>query len=501
MTRLSAARKAYDHPDIVSNPLDLDADFNDWDSRRLRYDISWALYENTVYIEAVFRNWVKSYKTKNGLYKYIRNIYNPSYRLGEFWKAHLWAGALKDIPLVFPETVDDEALTKAIMQIWTWSNWEVKKDIIPLYGSVMGDVGILIIDDKVRGKVSFNVIHPGNIAFVEKDAMGNIKGYEIQEERPDPRTAARKAAVLYTEIAIRDGEDVVYTTLLDGKPWAWNTDENGTPIETWTRPYGFVPMVLIQHNDVGLEWGWSEIHPGQSKFREVDDLASNLDDQIRKITHPFWLFAGVSKPEDSPTTSEPRLTGTAALNQPQPGREQQSAMYTPEKDAKAIPLVAPLEIEEVSNHIATIVDEIERDYPELHLMALDDEAGNISGRALRIIRQPAETKVNQRRPGYYNGLVRATQMAVAIAGSNDYEGFGGFDLKSFDRGLLDHSIGKMPIFSVDPLDEIELTAATAAVIKTFTDAGASIEQAALRAGLNEDEAAALASVDLSVLER
>lgn len=495
MTRLSAARKAFDHPDIVSNPLDLDADFNDWDSRRLRYDIDWAFYENTVYIEASFRSWVKSYKTKNGLYKYTRSIYNPSYRLGEFWKAHLWAGALKDIPLIFPDAVNDEALTEAIMRIWLWSNWETKKDIVPLYGSIMGDVAILIVDDMEHDKVFFDVIHPGNIAQVERDAMGNIKGYQIQEERQDPRST-REVSVTYTEIAIRDGEDVVYTTLLDGKPWAWN--EIGS---TWTRPYGFIPMVLIQHNDVGLQWGWSEIHPGQSKFREIDDVTSKLDDQIRKITSPVWVYFGVSAPETSPTMSEASLTGAAALNRPQPGREEIAALYGPE-NGSAVPLVAPLEIEEASNHIGTIIREIERDYPELRLMALDaDQGGNISGRALRLARQPAETKVNQRRPGYYNALVRANQMAVAIAGFNGYEDFGNFDLGSFDQGLLDHAVGKMPIFTVDPFDEIEMKSKRAAVIKTLTDAGASIEQAALEAGLTEDEALALALVDLSVLER
>lgn len=151
--------------------------------------------------------------------------------------------------------------------------------------------------------------------------------------------------------------------------------------------------------------------------------------------------------------------------------------------------------------IDAIIKEIERDYPELRMMALDEGGGNISGRALRLARQPAETKVNQRRPGYYNALVRANQMAMAIAGFNGYKGFGGFDLNSFDKGLLDHSIGQMPIFAVDPLDALEISKESATIIKLFTDAGASIEQAALRAGLNEDEAAALASVDLSILER
>ncbi len=177
-------------------------------------------------------------------------------------------------------------------------------------------------------------------------------------------------------------------------------------------------------------------------------------------------------------------------------------MFYGPKEATAKALVADLEIGEVSEHIMTIVKEIERDYPELRLLALDaEQGGNVSGRALRLARQPAETKVNQRRPGYYNALVRANQMAVAIAGFNGYADFGGFNLESFRRGDLDHSIGKMPIFAVDPLDEIELGQAQATLIKTLTDAGAGIEQAALQSGLDKEEAAALASVDLSVLER
>lgn len=502
MTRLNAATKAlFQKPDIITNPLDLDAEFNTWDGRRVRYDINWAFYENTVYIEAPFRNWVRDYKTQFGLNKFTRSIYSPGYRLGEFWKSHLWAGS--NIPLEFPDHVAAEDLLAAIRQIWEWSNWEANKDIVPLYGSVMGDVGILIVDDTEKEKVYFDVVHPGNIVAVERDSVGNVKGYELQEERDDPRQSTKELlanetnkTVTYSEIAYRNGGDVIYTTLLDGKPFPWNGESS------WSKPYGFVPMVLIQHNNVGLQWGWSEIHPGQSKFREVDDQASKLNDQIRKMVDSAWVFFGVTRPEDSPTTTETSLAGTAAVNRPQPGREEIPALYGPE-GGSAVPLVSDLNVGDVTANILQLIKEIERDYPELRLLALMDDTnfGNMSGRALRLVRQPSETKVRQRRPGYYNALVRANQMAVAIAGFNGYEGFGGFDLGSFDRGLLDHSIGQMPIFAVDPLDDLELSKETATIIKLYTDAGASLRQAALEAGLDEDEAAALASVDLSVLER
>jgi hypothetical protein len=494
--KLTAAKKAFDKPDIITDPLDIDADWNDYDSRRLRYDIFWAFYENTVYdeVQSSFRNWAKQYKTRYGLYKYIRNVYNPSYRLGEFWRSHIWAGSSKLIldHLEYGESANEDQLREAISQIWQWSNWEIKKDIVPLYGSIMGDVGMLIVDDQEKQKVFFDIIHPGNISFIEKDSTGNIKGYEIQEERLDPRTHLERT-VTYTEIALRDGDNVVFTTLLNGKPYSWNGIE-----ASWVRPYGFVPMVIIQHNDVGLEWGWSEVLPGQSKFREVDDVTSKLDDQIRKLVDSPWLMAGITEPVNSPTASETSLTGTAAQNRPQPGREEVPIFYGPE-GASATPLVADLEIEEVSNHIGTIIKEIERDYPELRLMSLlNEDAGNISGRALEIARQPSESKVRQRRPNYYNAMIRANQMAVAIAGFN---GYNQFDLNSFDAGLLDHSIGDLPVFTAGEFDTLELLSAKITALKTLTDAGASLEQAALLVGFTEEEALQLAQVDLSVLDR
>ena len=496
MRKLTAAKVAFTKPVVITDPLDTDADWNDYDSRRLRYDIFWAFYENTQYDEVLssFRDWTGQYKTRYGLYKYIRAIYNPSYRTGEFWRSHVWAGSLKLLldHFEYGDNVNEDQLREAIEQVWQWSNWEIKKDIVPLYGSVMGDVGILIVDDQLHQKVFFDIVHPGNISHVEKDVMGNIKGYEIQEERFDPRTHLERT-VVYKEIALRDGENVVFTTFLNDKPFPWNGIES-----SWTRPYGFVPMVLIQHNDVGLQWGWSEILPGQSKFREVDDVTSKLDDQIRKLVDSPWLMAGVSKPTSSPTASETSLASTAASNRPQPGREEIPIFYGPE-GATATPLVADLEIEQTSNHISSIIKEIERDYPELRLMSLlNENVGAVSGRALEVARQPSESKVLQRRPNYYNALVRANQMAVAIAGFN---GYNQFNLDSFDAGLLDHSIGNVPIFTAGDFDKQELLNGKVTILKLLTDAGASLEQAALLAGFSEDEALQLSQVDISILER
>jgi len=209
-------------------------------------------------------------------------------------------------------------------------------------------------------------------------------------------------------------------------------------------------LVFLKHNDVGLDYGWSELYPSLSKFREVDDQASKLHDQIRKLVEGAWLFAGVA----DPGTTKKATGQTATDEKPQPARTEQKVFYSNNADAKAHSLVADIKIDQVSANIKDIIAEIERDYPELRV-DLTNITGDISGRALRINRGPASAKVIQRRPNYDNALVRAQQMAVAIGGMRGYENFGTFNLDSFDAGKLNHSIGYRPVFENDPMDKLE----------------------------------------------
>jgi hypothetical protein len=438
MAGVRAFREAF----VSAETLDPEK-FADFGARQTRYEICWSMYENTVYRE--IHKWARSYKTQFGLYRYIRNIYNPAYRLGEFWKTHLWGGALDLDTLkgALPIITDNEALRLAIADLWRWSNWHVRKDIATLYGSVMGDVFLQVVDDVGRAKVYLDVVHPGTVSDITVDAYGNIKAYKIEESRKSPEK--QDQAVTYVEIAKRgDGQGVIFQTFMNGKPYAWN----GQAAE-WEEPYGFIPMVHIKHNDVGLDWGWSELHPARSKMHEMDDVASILSDQIRKTVNVKWLFTGTDKP------SSPSPTGASeSTSRPEPGREEEPAIYAKNAEVKATPMVAQLDIDGAVHHILEILKDLERDYPELKFDALR-ASGDVSGKALRVARQPAEAKVLQRRALYDDALVRAQQMAVAIGGFRGYEGFGGFGLDSYDQGDLDHQIGERPVFAVDSLDELE----------------------------------------------
>jgi hypothetical protein len=450
-----AFREAYISGGHVRTDIITD-DFGDFDARRLRYDIFWAHYENTAYRN--LHKWAQSYRTSYGLYEWIRNIYNPSYRLGEFYKSHIMGGELdpqagdgKSLPTALPILIPQDnqanevALRAAIAQIWSWSNLQIRKDLMTLWGTIFGDVFLAVRDDTGKGQVYLDVIHPGTVADLITDDRGNVKAYTIKEYRVDDAYPTKRS--LYTERATREGDNVVYETLKDGQPYAWSP--NG---QRWTVPYGFVPMVAIKHNDVGLEWGWSELQAGLSKIMEIDDMASKLDDHIRKMVDPMWLIAGVSKPK--PADIERGKT-TPTTDRPQPGREEVPALWANNPQAKPYPLVSQLNIEFVVGALKNLSEEIEKDYPELQVDMWRAIQTN-SGRALRLARQPAESKVGQRRPNYDDGLVRAQQMAIAIAGYRGLEGFGGFGLDSYRVGDLEHRIGKRSVFAHDPLDDLEI---------------------------------------------
>lgn len=461
-----AAYRAFREPYLVTEPGG-GGDFGDFEARRLRYAMLWSFFENNAYRN--LHTWSHAYRVQYGLYRYIRNIYNPAYRLGVFWQTHLMGGVLdpeagdgERMPSALPIETENEALRRSIAELWKWSNWEINKDIFTLRGAVFGDVALEVVDDQERGRVYLRVVNPNLLKDVEVDPFGNVRGYEFEEPRAHPESPNR--TVTYRETAERSDDNVIYRTYLNDAPYAWPgqeavVDGQARQVAEWQQPYGFVPLVVVQHANMGLDWGWSEMHAGRTKFQEVDDLASKLSDQVRKTVDSRWLFTGVSKPASTPSAtsrdSETYQGTSAAADRPEPGREEIQAFYASDPAAGAIPLVAPLDIAGTLEYLRDLLGELERDYPELQ-MDIWTASGDASGRALRVARQRAEAKVQMRRTSYDDGLVRAQQMAVAIGGFRGYEGYQGFGLESYGAGDLDHAIAKRPVFSQDPLDDIEL---------------------------------------------
>ncbi len=453
-------------------------DFTSYEGRRTRYAHYAALYDASVYRSNIHA-WSPSFRATYGLYKYIRSVESPAASVASFWQTHLFGGALDmdagdgaSVPSAIPILTDVEALRPAIAQTWQWSNWNIKKDTFSLQGAMLGDVGIRVVDDRARNKAYLQIVHPSTVEDLEIDPFGNVKAYCIIERRAHPITGK---AVDYREEVSREGDMVVTRTFLDEQPFAWpgNEDVNGDLRKEWREPYGFVPFVWVNHIDTGVEYGLSELHLGLPVFRELDDIGSALDDQIRKAVNSPWLLAGVDDPKRGGRSDPSVPTTRPTTARTEPGRQEVPLLYAP-LGATATPMVFPLDIAGTNARIDALHAKLRRDYPELEA-DIATSAGDASGRALRVARQRAETKVYLRRSTYDSALASAQMMAVAIGGMRKLDGFQGFNLDSFGAGKLDHRIGPRPVFAVDTLDEIEEQQAFWTAAKAAGDAGYPLE--------------------------
>lgn len=497
--------------------------YGHFDARRSRYALYWALYSNTIYSRD--NRWGASYKDLYDLHGFVRNIYSPCYRLGEFWATHIWGGPLDPeagdgtaTPSALPVITENEAIRPALAQVWKDSNWQEYKEVCTRYGSVLGDVAIAVVDDPARGKVYLRVVHPGTLARVDRDVFGNVKGYVIIEERPDPdyddSMGGTRPDVLYREVCWREDDDpetIHYRTTKgdSAEPYDWRDYPPGTPDSVrvggeWSEPYGFVPLVFLPHRDKGAGWGWSELLPILSKSREVDNLASILNDQVDKVVKAPRMITGAKAGAISWAVDD-------ADDEDGGGRNQLPYLTTENENAAVHDVVGDLDIPGALSLITSIVGEIERDCTELRA----DEAGaDASGVARIIARERIEAKVIQRRAPYDARFVQVCQMALSIgamrareggAGGDGYAAFKGLPVDGFATGAFDFTIGDRPVFTITTAEKLEEATARGAALKALTDAGLPFAMALAELGYTATEIKAIVAQkekdDAAALER
>lgn len=401
--------------------------WDDYESCLFRYAMYAAYDTNTAY-DSVQR-FSTALKRSGQLYKHIRGIYNPVSRLTESYVDKIYGGALDfetletgAIPLVFANDANADALRNALRNVWLWSNLRLNKDLYVRQGALLGDVAWKIVDDSQRGKVRMELLHPGKIREFDVDAVHNVKRIVIEYERDDPETGR---SYVYTE----EIDQERFATYKDGEPFAFVEDQEGQRVPAWPNVYGFVPVVLVQHRNVGRQRGANAFYAQVGKIDELNDSASLLGDAVRKAVNPMLRATGFR----SGTKIEVSSTE----------RDEIPILYGPE-GTSIEPLTPQLDAVAAGVNIDRLLMELERDLPELSMHRLR-EGGNLTAPGVRSAYSDAIGRYRSAMSAYDDGLIRAQKMALSIGGFRGYDGFAGITLDSYTAGELEHYIKDRPI--------------------------------------------------------
>jgi hypothetical protein len=339
----------------------------------------------------------------------------------------------------FPVVTESDELRESLRQAVIWSNWRTSKSLYARMLAKYGDCVLKVVDDPARGKAYIEILHPGKVYDAEFDGSGNVVRviieYEVEEKddrtfTPRHHTAQRSKTYKYTEI-IDKGE---FQFFKDDKPWDYVNNVEGGEFARYANDYGFVPLVIPQYRNMGMNWGMNCFWTAIPKIDEINDQVSLLNDQIRKMVDPPWLFMGMAKPR---TGSDVEASHSE--------RDEMTALYSRNRDVDAKALIADLDVAAVSAHHQSLIAEVYEDLPVL-LLNRKQDITNPTAPGMRALLNGAIDQVTEGMGNADDGAIRAFQMLCSMAGIRDYPGFEWIQKDSYDKGDLDFSLKLRPVF-------------------------------------------------------
>jgi hypothetical protein len=427
--------------------------WDDYTSRLARYEILEGYYHNLAYHKIM--QYAQSLKVSEQLYKHVRGVHNPDKRLVEGYVAKVFGGVLdtkNGTTGAIPLQSQNKTLPEAVVKLWVDSHWGQKKSLYVRYGAMKGDSFIKVVDDIQHEHIRIEAVDPAKVKKIEKESDGTITYAEFEYYIRDTDTGFNR---LYREVVTPElfqvftRQEVRVNGLLVGFeniPFSYHTNGRNEVVSEWANDYGFVPLVHVQHTDMGLMFGAPAVHGVLNKINELNDLASVVNDGMRnQVQLPLVTINAILGTLDF---GSDQSTNTTADN---------SSIDTPRKDTmkvlnisgdgadlKALP--PTINIADALQNIINIQNEIENDLPELALHRIR-EGGQLTAPGVRSAYDDAIARFQEARGNYDTGLVAAQKMALAIGGSQGYDGYGGFSLLSLKDGSLDHQIANRPVIS------------------------------------------------------
>ena len=403
----------------------------DWDSyayRMQRYQDALHFYSNTIYTS--INSNAQKLKIDEKLYRHIRGIYNPVYRLAEGVVTSVYGGRVDMHELrtgALPLEMDDDVLREAIIQIYRWSKMAF---VLPVYArnaALYGDGFLMVVDDVGKEQVRIEPLDPRYILDMTTDAVGNIKEIIIQYERKDEAGTD----YIFTQTITKDE----FATYKDGELFAYTQELGDTAQAQYPNPYGFVPVVKAPYKTLGYKFGVNAFNAQVGKINALNDMASLLGDNLRNAVNVLFFAKGIMK-------------NGLTTNQDEPNRDDVRVVYSSNKDADLVPLMAQIDWAGVGQTIGGMLIELEQDLPILGLDRIRKGA-NLTEPGVRSASADMVKQVESVESSLDDGLVRASQMAVSIGAYRGYTAFTAFTLDSYERGDLDFVIETRDIFHTE----------------------------------------------------
>jgi len=439
-------------------------------NRLQRYDMAWGFYSNTVY-DNLAAYLAATYPSGSQLYRYTKGLRNPVPSWCEFYVTNTWGGVLDlmagdggEKPSALPILTDNDALRPAIAKLWQWSNWNSKRNLATLYSAAMGDAFIVVVDSPAAGKAYMQVRRPSEFTDLEWDDFGHIKQATMEYKAEDERGVAYTYKQVIEHPAVWGGAFTRYSTYKDNRPFAYPENvQDGQATWQWQVPYDFVPVVHIPFKDIGEGWGALGYSATLHKIDAANALASLLHAQVGKTVNPAYVAYGVQ-------------AGNVTVDSTQQDEIPILYINKPPSEAKLEPLVSEIDLAGALALLDSQLADIARDLPELRMS--EAMRSGLSGEALGRAFSDVAARVEAVRANHDSGLVRAQQMAIAIAGASGYDAaFRGFDLNSYRAGRLDHGIGDRPILPTSNAEEVDTAGKQWVQVTQAVSAGVPIETA------------------------
>lgn len=399
----------------------------------------------------------------------VKQLRNPAHRVGEYWAAKLWPGAVEN---AFGFAKATPEVKKAAERVMRWSNWARAKAPAARRFSVMGDLFLRVSHNAAKTRVFVESVDPRDVVDLKHDRRGNLTYLRL--DIPTSRLGNDEKGLPYRERITRTEVWSEGETLPDGS--ADGSRGPGTK-RVWEHPSGkgaalsdlgrpketlrltnerspdsagvdFLPFVHARFKDTGKRRGVGAFEPFVEKMEELDLLAHKL----HKMLFPKWPWQArqdLTGP-DGEVLPAPRWGDATQFGPLDVGGEVVLRLPSGVRLDPAIPAI------DFASHLAAVaamLEELERDLSELRYWRIMQATDGHSSRAVRYQLADLADKTAEAAANAVDAVERALQMAFTLAKNLSIEGFE--DLPDFgdeERELRFASVDPFPLSDIEGLE-------------------------------------------------